>query len=481
MLWFTRKIHPTWLFTVACLGILAGATVARWWPGFNEFGWLVVSGGLFALAVWRSRRYMLVVATISGLLLGLWRGSLDQSQLVIYKSLYGEHVVLTGTISDDTDTDAHGQQVMRLNNLESGGRHLVGSIWVTTTDKRPLRRSDHVAIDGKLSPGFGNYAASIYSAKLIRAMRDSPGDVALDLRDNFSSHVRQSIDEPAASLGVGYLVGQKRALPDDLATALKVVGLTHVVVASGYNLTILVRLGRRLFARASKYLATATSVTLIVGFVAVTGLSPSMVRAGLVSALSLWAWYVGRKFHPLTLLSFAGALTVLVDPSYVWGNLGWELSFAAFAGVMVLAPLGQAYFFGDKKPGTVRQILGETLSAQILTAPIILLAFGRISNIAVLSNLLILPLVPLAMLLTFVAGIGGYVLPAFTHAIGWPAQELLDYMVWVVRQTAAVPWAQTELTFTWWAAIGCYLLIFAVAVYLKFATHYDLRQTNVVE
>ena len=59
------------------------------------------------------------------------------------------------------------------------------------------------------------------------------------------------------------------------------------------------------------------------------------------------------------------AITVLINPSYAWGDVGWQLSFAAFAGVMLLAPLLQSYYFGDKKPGTVRQILGETIAATL--------------------------------------------------------------------------------------------------------------------
>jgi competence protein ComEC len=145
-----------------------------------------------------------------------------------------------------------------------------------------------------------------------------------------SDDVRRSIAEPESSLGIGYLLGQKNNLPSDLVEALKATALTHIVVASGYNLTILVRLGRRLFAKISKYLAMLTSVSLIIGFVAMTGLSPSMTRAGLVSLLSLWAWYVGRKFHPVQLILLVAAGSALLYPVYVWSDIGWLLSFVAF-------------------------------------------------------------------------------------------------------------------------------------------------------
>ncbi len=78
-------------------------------------------------------------------------------------------------------------------------------------------------------------------------------------------------------------------------------------------------------------------------------MSPSMSRAGLVAGLSLLAWYYGRRIHPLVLLPLAMAITVMVQPSYAWGDLGWQLSFAAFAGVLIGAPLIQAYFLATRK------------------------------------------------------------------------------------------------------------------------------------
>jgi competence protein ComEC len=282
-------------------------------------------------------------------------------------------------------------------------------------------------------------------------------------------------------LGIGYLVGQRRSLPLDLIAALQLAGLTHIVVASGYNLTILVRLARRLFAKLSKYLSTLLSGGMILGFMAVTGVSPSMSRAGLVAGLSLLAWYYGRKFHPVVLLSIAIAVTLFINPGYAWGDLGWQLSFAAFAGVMILAPLAQRYFFGDKKLGTFQQILGETISAQIATAPIIIMTFGQIPNVGILSNLLVLPLVPLGMLLTFIAGLGGLIAPAFAIIIGLPATLLLKYSVGTIDFFASLPWATTKINLAWWGVVVCYLVIISVCVLMWRVTKYNLRDVNLVE
>ena len=480
--WLLAKIHPTWHFTAACLGAVIGVWSARWVPHTGGLTWLFTAGLLTLLWAMRPRRFMLAAALIGGVCLGMWRGSATQESVAVYDALYGKHVQIRGHIADDVETNNRGQAVAKLARVTLDARSLPGDLWVTVTaGQTVLRRSDVMTLDGRLQPGFGSFSASMTGATLVKVEREQPGDVALMVRDDFAEHVRKAIEEPAASLGIGYLLGQKSALPPHLVEALTVAGLTHIVVASGYNLTILVRLARRAFARVSKYLATLSGGVLIVGFIAMTGASPSMVRAGLVASLSMLAWYYGRKFHPVTLLALVAAATVLVNPSYAWGNLGWELSFAAFAGVMIVAPLLQAYFYGNEKPRLVPQILGETISAQLATAPIILVAFGQFSNIAILSNLIILPFIPLAMLLTFIAGLGSYVLPAAAPIIGWPAEFVLRGMVAVVEWCASVPWAQSEVVFPWWGAVVWYGLIAAACWYVKWRTRYRLYEASIVE
>lgn len=480
--WLLAKIHPTWHFTAACLGVVIGVWSARWVPHTGGLTWLFTAGLLTLLWAMRPRRFMLAAALIGGVCLGMWRGSATQESVAVYDALYGKHVQIRGHIADDVETNNRGQAVAKLARVTLDARSLPGDLWVTVVaGQTVLRRSDVMTLDGRLQPGFGSFTASMTGATLVKVEREQPGDVALMVRDDFAEHVRKAIEEPAASLGIGYLLGQKSALPPHLVEALTVAGLTHIVVASGYNLTILVRLARRAFARVSKYLATLSGGVLIVGFIAMTGASPSMVRAGLVASLSMLAWYYGRKFHPVTLLALVAAATVLVNPSYAWGNLGWELSFAAFAGVMIVAPLLQAYFYGNEKPRLVPQILGETISAQLATAPIILVAFGQFSNIAILSNLIILPFIPLAMLLTFIAGLGSYVLPAAAPIIGWPAELVLRSMVAVVEWCASVPWAQSEVVFPWWGAVVWYGLIAAACWYVKWRTRYRLYEASIVE
>lgn len=480
---FKIPLHPTWHFTIFCTGIVIGLAVSatEFATFFAAWQWMAIGGLIFGFVWWKKWRWLVALALVAGLLLGMSRGAVDAEARNVYADKIGQVVTPTGHVSEDPDNGKHGDVLLRLDQLSMGDQDLPAQLWVTLGDGGNIQRSDVVTIRGKLQPGFGSFAASMYSVELVKVERPQPGDVALHVREDFGEKVRLGIGEPAASLGMGYLAGQRRSLPEDLDIALKTAGLTHIVVASGYNLTILVRAMKRLFEKRSRYLTVLLSGLLIISFIAVTGLSPSMTRAGLVAGLALVAWYYGRKFHPVTLLVFAAAVTGLADPSYVWGNLGWQLSFAAFGGVMVLAPLLQSYFYGDKKPGWVRQILGETISAQIATAPLILYSFGQISNVAVFANLLVLPLVPLAMLLTFISGVAGYLAPALAQIVSLPAQWLLDYMVGVATRTANLPWAQAQFDLPLWGMILGLVILGVACWYMQRATGYRLREGSIIE
>ena len=480
--WLRAAIHSTWHFTALCIGVVLGVLSAALWRSDGAV-WAILGVGLFLLSIIRHRRFLLLVAIVGGMLIGNWRGSIGQQTYLQYRAMYGRHVQLAGIISDDVDSSARGQAIIHLADVTDSGRKIGGKVWVSLNAENAsrLRRSDALAVDGVLVEGFGTYSGSMYLPTIVSASREQPGDQALVVRDDFAAHVTRAIPEPGASLGIGFLLGQKRGLPGHLLEALQIAGLTHIIVASGYNLTILVRLARRLLERTSKYLATLAGACLIVGFITITGLSPSMTRAGLVAGLGLWAWYYGRRFHPFTLLVLAMALTVLWNPSYVWGDIGWALSFAAFAGVMLLAPLVQAYFYGNQKPPFIVQLVIETISAQLATAPIILLAFGQFSNIAPISNLLILPFIPLAMLLVAVAGAAAYIFPVAAPVFGWPADILLKAMVWVIDKTASVEWAQSHWQLSGWGVGMWYGVLAAAGGYVLYRTRYRLFKANIIE
>lgn len=332
-----------------------------------------------------------------------------------------------------------------------------------------------------VSSGFGPYAASIYHGKLLSVQHLKNADIAGSVRDSFANGIRNGIDEPEASLGAGFLLGQKTSLPEKLQNELRLLGLTHIVVASGYNLTVLIRFSRRLFMRISRFSALASSLFLVYLFMQMTGTSPSMSRAGLIATVSLIAWFYGRKIHPVVLIGISAGGTLFVNPSYAHNDLGWLLSFASFVGVLVLAPLIHAYFWGTQKPQWLRQLLVETASAQVCTVPIILLSFGTFSPLSIVANALVVPLIPVAMLLVFTAGIASLLVPFVSQIIAFPATLLLRYMTTIIDRLSVLPLANDSISFSLTAFITSYILIFISIIFLWRRSGHEFRDYNIIE
>lgn len=478
--WRYKRFHVSYLIAWLCVGLLLGLLVGS---GMQMGAWWLVGTVAAALVFtsFKSRRwYACLIIVIVGLLLGCIRGSLFAGELRGLSGLVGTQVTVVGKLAQDPVL-MNGSDVWKveIEHIRVHSTLQAGSIYATVVSDEMLRRSDEVTVSGKLLTGFGTFQASMYRASVKHISR--PNDPFLAIRDSFAGAVRRVMPEPEASLGLGFVIGQKSALPDDLVEQLKIVGLTHIVVASGYNLTILVRFARRVLARRSRYLAFAGSVVLILGFIFVSGFSASMNRAAVVTILSLLAWYYGRKFHPIQLILLVAATSALVNPLYVWGDLGWLLSFVAFTGVLVVAPIMTRLFYAaDKKPGATVQLVIETLSAEIMTLPVLIVSFGYIPVFALLANVLVAPVIPMAMLLTFIAGLVGWVAPGLA-ILALPATILIAYVIAIVERLAGVEWAQLAVTVSLWFGIVWYAVLFIVGLSIWRRRKVDLLARSVVE
>lgn len=476
-----RWLHCSWRIAFIGWGIIIGTCITAVMRPHTapELWWLAPIAILLILSLSRPFVWFTLIALVAGTGVGIWRSGHTYTQLQEYSHFIGETITLHGTVAEDTGRNDNGQITAKLNDIRIHDTDLTGSVWVSfnAPEIQDVKRSDRIALKGKLSEGFGNMPASMHKATLVSITDTSDSDYALAVRDWFTRGIEQSIPEPAASLGSGFLTGKNSDLPEDLENDLRATGLTHAVVASGSNLTILVGFTRRLFNRASKYTATAIGAATTAGFVLVAGFSPSMTRAALVTGLSLLAWYYGRRIHPLVLLPMAAGITLIYDPSYLWGDIGWYLSFTAFAGVLILAPLLQSYFWGPNyKPNLLIEILLGTTAAQLTTMPVILYSFGTLSPYALIANVLVLPFIPLAMGLTFLAGISALAIPMTSDFAGIPATILMEYMIRTIAYVASMPSSQIPIQLTASALVITCIALLLLIVYLHRRTGHQFSK-----
>ena len=444
-----RKFRRTTLITVGCLAALAGLGLSR--KVSLELSGLYFLLFTFCLLLLKPKNLAsLLLVIFFGLSLGLWRGTAYMSHVRDIQALAGQRVILQVDAKTDSVYGKGSQLEFTASNavvVEPYQQELAGSLRISGFGVNMVYRGDRLEVKGKLYPARGSSQARVSYAQL--------GKIALDtnwlnsLTRRFAAGMYNALPEPQASFGLGLLIGQRSNLPDYTLLALSAVGLTHIIAVSGYNLTIIVRgvsRVKRIFG--SKFQRLVLSLALIGTFVLITGFSASIVRAALISGLGLWAWYYGRQLRAVLALSLVAAVTGLFNPFYVWGDIGWYLSFLAFFGVLIMAPLVTKLLFKKREPRGMTLILFETLAAYVMTLPLIMFIFGKLSVVALAANLLVVPLVPFAMLFSTVAGIAGMINPVFSAWLAVPAKLLLTYILDVAYWLSDLSFSQVLIGLT---------------------------------
>jgi competence protein ComEC len=431
------RIRRTWLWLIAFMAIIAGLGLARTGYRFNGL-WCGI-GLAVLLTSLRTPSLLTVILVVAwGISVGWWHGSLYMSKLSAYQGLYYHKLTITARAQTDGVYGNHSQISFNGNQVRlPDGKTLSGQIQISGFGLNSVFEGDEVQVSGKLYPGYGAYQGRLSFAQL-QLIKHHPSFVA-EVRRRFAAGMQSALPEPLASFAMGLLIGQRTTLPATVKQDLLRVGLTHIIAVSGYNLTIILRASRGLLAKRSKRLSLAFSMSLIGVFLLLSGLSASIVRAAIVSILSIYASYYGRNFKPLNLIWLAAAITAFVNPIYLWSDISWYLSFLAFFGVMIVSPLIAARFPRRLHDSIIFQVALESICAEIMTVPIILYTFGQMSFIGLVANVLVVALIPLAMLLATVAGISGMVAGTIAGWVSWPARLLLTYMLDVAHVLARLP------------------------------------------
>lgn len=253
--------------------------------------------------------------------------------------------------------------------------------------------------------------------------------------------LHRSLEEPAAGLAAGIMVGDKRSLGDDLTQAFRTSGLIHVVVLSGFHITIVGAVLLTLFSFLPRVARLSSSFLGIVLFIIMTGSSTTAIRAGVMGSIALLARGTHRQYDALRALLVATVGMVVWQPLILEYDPGFQMSVAATAGIILLTPRIVA-FFPPVLPKMLRELLGTTVGAQIMVAPLIAYYMGTVSVVALFANLVVLPVVPFAMLLSLGAGTIGAVVPfSLAPIFGFPAFLMLTFMVKAATFASSVPFA----------------------------------------
>jgi len=251
---------------------------------------------------------------------------------------------------------------------------------------------------------------------------------------------------PEAGLAAGILLGVTVSLGDTLEQAFRDSGIIHIVVLSGYNMMLVVSFFLFVLAYLLPYRAR-----LLVGllgvwlFALLVGLSATVTRAAIMASLLLLVRFGGNTHNVLRALFLAGAGMLLINPYLLQYDIGFQLSFMATLALVVYAePLAQKLTFVPTVGG-VREFLVATLVTQFLVAPLLLYHMGSLSIVSVLVNVLVLPVVPVAMAAAAGVILLSFVWPGLAGVMALGTYWLLHYIIGVAVFFAELPLATVSV------------------------------------
>jgi len=471
-----------------------------WNAGLIESNWVAVWLLLLALAlgmVGQKRKTSTVLPlTVSlclfGLALGLIRTELflqqfEQSDL---SRLVNEDVQLEGLVITEPDYREQSVQV----HLDTG----TDKILVSADRNIRLSYGDVISVTGRLEqpttfqtelgrtfdyPKYLEvrgikYRISFAQVEVLENEKGNPIIAALlNIKQVFVNSIEQVIPEPEVGLGSGLLLGIKSALGDEIETNFRRTGIIHIVVLSGYNVMLVVAFIMFCF---SFFLSLkgrmVAGVLAIIAFALIVGLSATVVRASIMACLVLIATAYGKQYDVTRALFLAGFIMLIINPYLVY-DIGFQLSFMATLGLLLILPRFETNLLEGKYVVKMKEFFLATLATQIAVLPLLMYHIGEVSLIALAVNVFVLPMVPVAMLLTFLTGGLWFLSTSLAAVCGLLATWSLTYILKIAEWFSILPFATVTVPeFGWFGVLIMYIVMGVTLIYLKTKQQTDANE-----
>jgi len=275
------------------------------------------------------------------------------------------------------------------------------------------------------------------------------------LKEKMRQSIRSSFLPPQSSLLEGVLLGDKSAISQDVKDDFRNTGLSHIIAVSGLHIVILSSIIMYILLMLGLWRNQAFygAIIFILIYVVLVGALASAVRAGIMGAIYLLGQKLGRQSMSSRTIVLAGALMLLFNPLLLMHDVGFQLSFLAVLGIILLDPIIKTLIAFPAKNENILSLFTVTLSAQIFTLPIIIYNFGSISLVSLLTNILILPVIPGVMLFGFLSAVAGTIWSSLGWLISLPCYFLLKYVFYVVNYFSK-PWAYKIIENVSWAWVA---------------------------
>lgn len=358
-------------------------------------------------------------------------------------------------------------------------------VLVTTTSPKDFRYGDVVSVKGSLVLPENFYTETgrefdyvgylqankikflVKNASVQIVGRDPPSKVLSGLyatKRAFVSALARMLPEPQSSLAAGILIDGKQSINGELQEKFRKTGLVHIVVLSGYNVSIVAEAITKAFMFLPRLAGMFSAIIGIVAFAMITGASSTVIRASIMAIIVILSRMSLRNYDPARGLFIASFLMLVHNPAILIHSPSFQLSFLATFSVVKVVPLFRKWGSLISERFGLRDLVVSNIVVQIFLFPILSWMTGFFSAVSLPVNLLVLPLIPFTMLMNFLTGMLGLVpLPIFYFLalpFAFVSQTVLSYELTVVNIFAQMSFAEIPFSgFSSGVVIGFYVVV----------------------
>ena len=303
-----------------------------------------------------------------------------------------------------------------------------------------------------------------------------------DFKNSFVNKINLTLpDKEEASLASGILITGKGSLSKKTLNDFKRSGLIHIVVLSGFNVSIVAQTIISILSFLPKIIGSTFGSIGIIFFCMMVGGGSTIIRALIMSLILIYANVFNLKYSALKSVVIAGVLMVVINPLIIIGDPSFQLSFACTLGLILLGNPAKFFFnFVPEKFG-LREIVSSSFAVQIFALPLLLKFSGSISVFGIPANIVVVPFIPFAMLNVFLMGTLSFISVDLSLLFRLVSHLILMYILWVVRYISSIDSAMLSLGKTSNFFILCWyivLILLSTVFYRRFLNEGDEKKNK---
>lgn len=214
--------------------------------------------------------------------------------------------------------------------------------------------------------------------------------------------VRSILDEDKAGLLIALTTGDNSLIDEEIKESFRNSGLYHILAISGMHMAYIILFLEKTTNKIdiNKNRKKVFQIVGIIFFIQITTKSISILRAGIMAIIAIFATIVRRKSDSINNISISMLILLIINP-YSIKNISFQLSFGGVIGIVLLNKYYQRLLDKFKIYKSIKEILSTILSAQTIIIPIIILNFHTISLTFFISNLLVGYIIGIVIILGF--------------------------------------------------------------------------------